>query len=104
MKLDVYGNKIYRNLHPCMWMLLGALIVMLAQNIHTVSQMDWYTATSPESEYKQGDKFACWWLDDVMSTPSYQDNSQFQKDVFEVFKKHCVDMPRPESMKKGVLP
>lgn len=54
-----------------------------------------------EAHNEEG-RFYCWWINDVMEADSYQNFTDFQKDLFILHKKWCIDEPRP-SPKGGLL-
>ena len=79
-----------------LWMLVGASALQFGfflqdNGFNPISN----TLLYQETDYKQGDKFACWYLHDEMDKPSYYLLDQQTRDVFEAFEKNCVEMPRP---------
>ena len=92
----------YKRFHPVLWMCVGGVCVLFGffiqdELIGNYNLETFYLdITGNNVSYKTNDgKFACWWIDEVMRTPDYDELGNFEKEIFQVSKKYCVEIPRP---------
>ncbi len=92
----------YKKYSPVIWMFVGAMCIltglMIEDEIKGNFNLETFylDVTGQSSSYKTNDgKFACWWIDEVMRTPDYDNLGNYEKEIFQVSKKYCVEIPRP---------
>jgi len=94
--MNILKSKWYGIFHPVLWSLLGVGSFAMGGLLDLPTSLDWQTLVIEDSQYKTTDgRFACWWIEDAMSEERYLDNSDFVKELFQVYLKHCVELPRP---------
>jgi len=83
-------------------MVLGALLFQLGFNL--VPQFIKSFEPRQEIRNEQG-AFACWYIDGIIESESYKNATDRVRDIVQIEKKYCVDIPKfnTEQRHSGLL-